>query len=73
VAPRGRRGEPQLREVVDAGHANLKPGQASDPADVAVDLIGLIDALTVETSGAWLFRSGASMAEIATSRVFGHG
>ena len=40
-----------LREVVDAGHANLRPGQASSPADVARDLVRLIDALTIEASG----------------------
>jgi NAD(P)-dependent dehydrogenase (short-subunit alcohol dehydrogenase family) len=62
-----------LRDVVDAGHANLKPGQASDPNEVARDLVGLIDALAFEDSGAWLFRSGQSMHEIASSKVWGHG
>ncbi len=62
-----------LREVVEAGHANLRPGQASSPADVARDLVRLIDALTIEASGSWLFRSGESMHEIASSRVWGHG
>ena len=62
-----------LREVVDAGHANLRPGQASDPADVAKDLVGLIDGIDATVSGAWLFRSGESMHEIASSRVWGHG
>ncbi len=62
-----------LREVVDAGHANLKPGQASDPIDVARDLVGLIDGLTFADSGAWVFRTGESMHEIASSKVFGHG
>ena len=62
-----------LREVVESGHANLKPGQASAPAEVARDLVGLIDDLTIETSGSWLFRSGESMHEIASNRVWGHG
>ena len=62
-----------LREVMDAGHANLRPGQAQDPLDVARELVVLIDALTPETSGAWLFRNGESMHEIASSRVWGHG
>jgi NAD(P)-dependent dehydrogenase (short-subunit alcohol dehydrogenase family) len=62
-----------LRDVVDAGHANLKPGQASDPLDVARDLVELIDELTLADSGAWLFRSGQSMHEIASSKVWGHG
>jgi NAD(P)-dependent dehydrogenase (short-subunit alcohol dehydrogenase family) len=62
-----------LRDVIHAGHANLKPGQASQPLDVARDLVGLIDELTIESSGAWRFRSGESMHEIASSKVWGHG
>lgn len=62
-----------LREVVDAGHANLRPGQAQDPLDVARDLVGLIDSHDGESSGAWLFRTGESMHEIASSKVWGHG
>jgi NAD(P)-dependent dehydrogenase (short-subunit alcohol dehydrogenase family) len=61
-----------LREVAEAGHANLDPSQAQDPADVARDLIGHIDALTLETTGSWLFRSGEPMGELATSAVYGH-
>jgi NAD(P)-dependent dehydrogenase (short-subunit alcohol dehydrogenase family) len=62
-----------LRNVLDAGHANLRPGQAQEPLEVARDLVGLIDASTSQSSGSWLFRTGESMHEIATSKVFGHG
>jgi NAD(P)-dependent dehydrogenase (short-subunit alcohol dehydrogenase family) len=62
-----------LRAVVDAGHANLGPDQARDALDVARELVGLIDQLTTQSSGSWLFRTGESMHEIASSRVWGHG
>jgi NAD(P)-dependent dehydrogenase (short-subunit alcohol dehydrogenase family) len=61
-----------LREVMDAGHANLKPGMAQDPRDVARDLLARLDELTPETSGTWRFRAGDDMGAIATSAVYGH-
>jgi NAD(P)-dependent dehydrogenase (short-subunit alcohol dehydrogenase family) len=61
-----------LRAVVDAGHANLRPGQADDPANVAQDLLARIDELTVDDTGSWRFRTGESMGALATSRVYGH-
>lgn len=59
-----------LREIVDAGHANLKPGQAQEPADVARDLVARLDGLAPESSGSWLFRTGEPLT-LPTS-VFGH-
>jgi hypothetical protein len=61
-----------LRTVVDAGHANLGPGQAQSPDTVARDVLDRISELTIEHSGDWLFRTGESMAKIATSTVYGH-
>jgi NAD(P)-dependent dehydrogenase (short-subunit alcohol dehydrogenase family) len=61
-----------LREVVEAGHANLTPDMAQDPLDVARDLLVQIDALTPETTGRWLFRTGDSMTDKARGPVFGH-
>jgi NAD(P)-dependent dehydrogenase (short-subunit alcohol dehydrogenase family) len=61
-----------LREVVESGHANLRPGQAQDPLDVARDLLARLDELTPETSGSWRFRAGDDMGAIATSAVYGH-
>ena len=61
-----------LREVVEAGHANLTPDMAQNPLDVARDLLVQIDALEPETTGRWLFRTGASMTDRARGPVFGH-
>ena len=61
-----------LRAVIDAGRANLRPGQASEPIDVARDLLARIDAATIHASGTWLFRTGEDMGAIATSAVWGH-
>ncbi len=61
-----------LARVVKSGHANLRPGQASDPQEVGAELLERIDELTPQDSGAWVFRSGESMGAIATSVVFGH-
>jgi NAD(P)-dependent dehydrogenase (short-subunit alcohol dehydrogenase family) len=61
-----------LREVVEAGHANLTADQAQNPLDVARDLLVHIDALDAETSGRWLFRTGDSMTDRARGPVFGH-
>jgi NAD(P)-dependent dehydrogenase (short-subunit alcohol dehydrogenase family) len=61
-----------LQRVVASGHANLRPGQASDPHEVAGDLLKRIDELTPQDSGAWRFRGGESMGAIATSVVYGH-
>jgi NAD(P)-dependent dehydrogenase (short-subunit alcohol dehydrogenase family) len=59
-----------LREIMDAGHANLKPGQAQEPAAVARDLVARLDELTPESAGSWLFRTGEHLT-LPTS-VFGH-
>jgi len=59
-----------LREVVEAGHARLDPAKCPDPNDVARQLVERIDALTLETSGAWLFRDGSPMS--VPLAVFGH-
>ena len=60
-----------LRAVVDAGHANLTPAQAQDPAAVARDLLARIDELTAAESGAWRFRTGETL-DLMTSTVRGH-
>ncbi len=57
-----------LREIVDAGHANIAAGH--DPLDVARDLLERLDELTVDNTGAWLFRTGERL-EVPTS-VWGH-
>lgn len=61
-----------LARVIESGHANLRPGQASDPQEVAAELLERIDELTPQDSGAWRFRTGESMGAIATSVVYGH-
>jgi NAD(P)-dependent dehydrogenase (short-subunit alcohol dehydrogenase family) len=61
-----------LREVIEAGHANLTADQAQDPFDVARNLLDRIDDLTAETSGTWRFRTGEDMGAIASSAVWGH-
>jgi NAD(P)-dependent dehydrogenase (short-subunit alcohol dehydrogenase family) len=61
-----------LREVVEAGHANLTADQAQNPLDVARDLLVHIDALDPATTGRWIFRTGDSMTDKARGPVFGH-
>jgi NAD(P)-dependent dehydrogenase (short-subunit alcohol dehydrogenase family) len=61
-----------LREVIEAGHANLTPEQAQDPLDVARDLLARLDELTLATSGSWRFRAGDDMGAVARGPVFGH-
>jgi NAD(P)-dependent dehydrogenase (short-subunit alcohol dehydrogenase family) len=39
-----------LARVVESGHANLRPGQASDPQEVAADLLERIDELAPPAS-----------------------
>ena len=59
-----------MREILGAGHANLEPDQVQAPIDVARDILARLDALTPETSGQWLFRSGEPLTLPTT--VFGH-
>jgi len=59
-----------LREIIGAGHANLTPDQANRPDAVADDLLERLDELTLEESGAWLFRTGEPLTLPTT--VFGH-
>jgi NAD(P)-dependent dehydrogenase (short-subunit alcohol dehydrogenase family) len=59
-----------LREIIGAGHANLTPDQAKQPDAVAADLLERLEELTLERSGAWLFRTGEPLTLPTT--VFGH-
>lgn len=61
-----------LRDVVASGHAKVRLDQAQAPLDVARDLVGLVDALSLERSGSWLFRTGEDMGATATRLVHGH-
>jgi NAD(P)-dependent dehydrogenase (short-subunit alcohol dehydrogenase family) len=47
-----------LRGVFESGHSNFDPAKAGDPDEVAMDIIGHIDRLTHDESGAWINRNG---------------